>query len=71
MDQAEVQVASSTSDAALAASAAGSRLSVVVGVVEEAVQPALHEGYAILEVTGGRDQPHNEVSSSLYFKSMK
>lgn len=38
------------------------RLSQVVGVVEEAVQPALTEGYAILEVTGGRNQPHNMVS---------
>lgn len=37
------------------------RLSLVLGVVEEAVQPALTEGYAILEVTGGRNQPHNMV----------
>ena len=57
LDQAEVQVASTAADGA-----AGHRLSVLVGVVEEAVQPALHEGYAILEVTGGKDKPHNAVS---------
>ncbi|XP_042876868.1 titin-like isoform X4 [Penaeus japonicus] len=52
LDQAEVQVASLGGEGA-------QRLSLVVGVVEEAVQPALAEGYAILEVTGGRNQPHN------------
>ena len=38
------------------------RLSTVLGLVEEAVQPALHEGYAVIEVTGGRGHPHNAVS---------
>ncbi|XP_042205940.1 titin-like isoform X2 [Homarus americanus] len=52
LDQAEVQVASLGGEGA-------QRLSLVLGVVEEAVQPALTEGYAILEVTGGRSQPHN------------
>nr|XP_027227569.1 titin-like isoform X2 [Penaeus vannamei] len=52
LDQAEVQVASLGGEGA-------QRLSLVVGVVEEAIQPALAEGYAILEVTGGRNQPHN------------
>ncbi|KAG0730306.1 Muscle M-line assembly protein unc-89 [Chionoecetes opilio] len=52
LDQAEVQVAGMGGEGA-------QRLSLVVGVVEEAVQPALTEGYAILEVTGGRSQPHN------------
>ena len=54
LDQAEVQVASMGGEGA-------QRLSLVVGVVGEAVQPALTEGYAILEVTGGKDQPHNMV----------
>nr|XP_053632755.1 LOW QUALITY PROTEIN: titin-like [Cherax quadricarinatus] len=52
LDQAEVQVAGLGREGP-------QRLSLVLGVVEEAVQPALTEGYAILEVTGGRNQPHN------------
>ncbi|KAK3875075.1 hypothetical protein Pcinc_020036 [Petrolisthes cinctipes] len=58
LDQAEVQVASMGGEGA-------QRLSQVVGVVEEAVQPALTEGYAILEVTGGRNQPHNMGVSAM------
>lgn len=57
LDQAEVQVASLGGEGA-------QRLSLVVGVVEEAIQPALAEGYAILEVTGGRNQPHNLVCAN-------
>ncbi|CAL4066271.1 unnamed protein product, partial [Meganyctiphanes norvegica] len=57
-DQAEVQVATLTAEGS-------QRLSIVVGVVEEAVQPALTEGYAILEVTGGRNQPHNKGISEM------
>lgn len=56
LDQAEVQVAGLAGEGT-------QRLSLVVGVVEEAVQPALTEGYAILEVTGGRHQPQNMVSN--------
>ncbi|XP_068215232.1 uncharacterized protein [Palaemon carinicauda] len=52
LDQAEVQVAGLSGEGA-------QRLSMVIGVVEEAIQPALAEGYAILEVTGGKNQPHN------------
>ncbi|KAK8383211.1 hypothetical protein O3P69_011607 [Scylla paramamosain] len=58
LDQAEVQVASMGGEGA-------QRLSLVVGVVEEAVQPALTEGYGILEVTGGKNQPHNMGISQL------
>ena len=58
MDQAEVQVAALAEE-----KGANQRLSVVVGIVEEAVQPALTEGYALLEVTGGRGQSHNKVET--------
>ncbi|XP_063883939.1 titin-like isoform X4 [Scylla paramamosain] len=58
LDQAEVQVVSMGGEGA-------QRLSLVVGVVEEAVQPALTEGYGILEVTGGKNQPHNMGISQL------
>ncbi|KAF2360881.1 Immunoglobulin I-set [Trinorchestia longiramus] len=53
LEQAEVQLAGGDTDPRR------QRLSTVLGVVEEAVQPALHEGYAIIEVTGGRGQSHN------------